>query len=427
MLKALMHKKCKLKNGLRIISKRIDGVESVSLGIWINTGGRYETANQKGISHFLEHLLFKGSKKYSCRQIKESIEGVGGALNGFTSEELTCYLVKIPNRYLVSALGVLSDIVVNPCLKEADIEKEKTVILEELKMYKDLPQTYVYELLDELLWPHQPLGSPVIGTVESVTNINRKSLKHYHYNYYTASNMVISASGFLDHDLLIKRASAIFSSQNEAKLNTFVPVQENQNKPQLKIFHKDTEQTHMALGFHALKRDHPLRHAASILHIALGANMSSRLFNEVREKKGLAYEIGTAIKRFADTGSFIVHAGIDNSRIEESVGLILKELKKTKEHFLRRDEFKRAKEFYLGQLALSLEDTMEYMLWMGESVACLDKVYTLKQIIEEVDKVVLEDVRQVSRQMFDTKAINLALIGPLGKLEENISRQLNLE
>ena len=161
-------------------------------------------ATEKGISHYLEHLLFKGSKKYSCRAIKESIEGVGGSLNGFTSEELTCYLVKIPSRYLLSALDILTDIVANPCLKQADIEKERTVILEELKMYRDLPQSYVYELLDELLWPQQALGSAIIGTVESVTNINRQSLKYYQSSHYTASNIVISAAGLVDHDLLVK-------------------------------------------------------------------------------------------------------------------------------------------------------------------------------------------------------------------------------
>ena len=426
MPKALMYKKNKLNNGLRIISKRLDGVQSVSLGVWINTGGRYETAAQKGISHFLEHLLFKGSKKYSCRAIKESVEGVGGSLNGFTSEELTCYLVKIPNRYLLSALDILSDIVANPCLKQADIEKEKTVILEELKMYRDLPQSYVYELLDELLWPAQALGSPVIGTVESVTNINRQSLKYYQASHYTPANIVISAAGLVNHDLLVKKVSAIFPSQKEAKLNTFIQVSESQTKPQLKIFHKDTEQTHMALGFHALKRDHPLRHAQGILHIILGANMSSRLFNEVREKRGLSYEIGTALRRFADTGAFLVHAGIDNSKVEDALSLIFKELGKTRKSLLRPDEFRRAKEFYLGQLALALEDTMEYMLWMGESVACLDKVYTLKQVIREVDKVALEDVRRVAGQIFNNKAINLALIGPLGSKEKNIYARLNL-
>ncbi|MCX5694020.1 MAG: pitrilysin family protein [Candidatus Omnitrophica bacterium] len=408
-----MYKRLKLENGLKIVTKRLSSVQSVALGIWINIGSRYENPGQKGISHFLEHLLFKGSRKYSCRTIKESIEGVGGSLNGFTSEEHTCYLVKIPHRYLSSALNILSDMVINPSLAPADIVKERTVILEELKMYRDLPQSYVYELLDALLWPSQALGSPIIGTVETVNNISRDVIKSFRANHYTPANIVISAAGLLDHDFLVKKVSTIFSSIKSAKINTFLKAKQCQDKPQLNIFYKDTEQTHMALGFHALERDHPLRHAQSILHIILGANMSSRLFNEVREKRGLAYEIGTGLKRYYDTGAFLVHAGIDNQKVSDCLGLIFQELGKTKKSLISKDEFKRAKEFYLGQLSLALEDTMEYMLWMGESVACLDKVYSLEQVIKEVAKISLEDVRAVARQVFRNEAINLALIGPL--------------
>jgi len=421
-----MYTRSKLGNGLRMISKSLSQAQSVSLGIWINTGGRYEEASQKGISHYLEHLLFKGSRKYSCRAIKESIEGIGGTLNGFTSEELTCYLVKIPSRYLIRALDILSDMVLNPSLKPADIAKERTVILEELKMYRDLPQNYVYELLDELLWPRQALGLPIIGSVESVNNINREILKNYQASHYTPANIVISAAGLLKHDLLVKKVSTIFSMQAMARLNTFTAVKESQEKPRLKIFNKDTEQTHMALGFHALKRDDPLRHAQALLHIILGANMSSRLFNEVREKRGLAYEIGTGIKRFADTGAFLVHAGIDNRKVQDCLGLIFQELSKVSKTIAGKDEFGRAKEFYSGQLSLALEDTLEYMLWMGESVACLDKAYTLEQIIKEVNKVNIEDIREVAAKIFNNQRINLALIGPLEKSEKNIYAKLNL-
>jgi predicted Zn-dependent peptidase len=421
-----MYRKEKLNNGLRIITKRASGVQSVSLGIWINIGSRYEEVSQKGISHFLEHLLFKGSKKYSCRAIKELIEGAGGSLNGFTSEEHTCYLVKIPHVFLPSALDILSDMVINPRLTPLDIEKEKTVVLEELKMYRDLPQSYVNELLDELLWPDQALGSPIIGTVETVNNINRKDLKSFQSSHYTPANIVISAAGLLDYDLLVGKISAIFSPLRSAKLNTFLKIRQCQDKPQLKIFYKDTEQTHMALGFQALKRDHPLKHAQSILHIILGANMSSRLFNEVREKRGLAYEIGTGLKRYYDTGVFLVHAGIDNRKVPDCLGLIFQELGKTSESLVTKDEFKRAKEFYLGQLSLALEDTMEYMLWMGESVACLDKAYSLEQVIQEVNRVHLEDIRVVARQIFKQEIINLALIGPLEKSEKQIYGKLNL-
>jgi len=421
-----MFVKEKLNNGLRIITKHLSRVQSVALGIWINIGSRYEDSRQKGISHFLEHLLFKGSKKYSCRAIKESIEGVGGSLNGFTSEEHTCYLVKIPHSFLPKALDILSDMVLNPLLGAADIKKEKTVVLEELKMYRDLPQSYVNELLDGLLWPGEPLGSPIIGTPETVNQISRQDLVSFQSSRYTPANIVVSAAGRLDHDLLARKVKAIFSPQKGATLNTFLGARQAQGKPGLKIFAKGTEQTHMALGFHALRRDHPLKHAQSILHIILGANMSSRLFNEVREKRGLAYEIGTGLKRYHDTGVFLVHAGIDNRKVGDCLGLIFQELGKTRKHPVTHDELKRAKEFYLGQLSLALEDTMEYMLWMGESVACLDKVYSLAQIIKEVNEVSREEVAQAARQIFKNEIINLALVGPLGKSEKQIYGRLNL-
>ena len=422
-----MYKKTVLDNGLRIVSHKMSDRQSLSLGIWITVGGRYEPAETKGISHFLEHLLFKGTKKYSCRKIKESIEGVGGALNGFTSEELTCYLVKIPSRYLELALGILSDMVLNPTLPDAEVEKEKQVILEELKMYKDQPQSYVYELLDELLWPAQPLGESIIGTNESVGRIKRRDLDSFKEGFYTPANIVISAAGLLAHEKLVNRVSASFSRKKRQSKNKFINAKEAQGSPQLKVFDKDTEQTHLALGFHGLARDHALKHALGLLHIILGANMSSRLFHELREKRGLAYEIGTAVKRFHDTGAFVVHAGIDNRKVPETIRLILNELKNTREELAGPGEFKRAKEFYLGQLMLALEDTLDHMLWIGETTATLDKFYSLQDIINEVEKVKREDVRKVAGLIFREDKLNLALIGPLKESEAKIKDQLNLK
>ncbi|MDD5432145.1 MAG: pitrilysin family protein [Candidatus Omnitrophica bacterium] len=421
-----MYKKHVLSNGLRIISNHMPDKQSVALGIWINVGGRYEMQKNKGMSHFLEHLLFKGSKKYSCRAIKESIEGIGGSLNGFTSEEMTCYLVKIPAKYQNLAFEVLSDMVLNPVLPKLEIEKEKTVILEEIKLYRDLPQSYVHELLDELLWPDQPLGKPVIGTAESVGAVDKEELSLFKNNFYTPVNMVVSAVGCLDQARLVKLATKAFSSKEESDKNVFTSAIEAQSKPQLKVFHKETEQTHLALGFHSFKRGHALRHAQGLLHVILGANMSSRLFNEVREKRGLAYEIGTQVKRFMDTGAFIVHAGIDNRKVDEALKLILKELSKIRRNPVTKDEFNRAKEFYLGQLLLGLEDTLEHMLWIGETTVTLDKVYSLEEIIKEVKEVKIEDLQEVANCIFERNKLNLALIGPLKDKEQHIYKQLEL-
>lgn len=406
---------------------RMPNMQSVALGIWIKVGGRYEVEKNKGISHYLEHLTFKGSRNYSCRKIKESIEGVGGSLNGFTSEELTCYLVKIPSRYLALALDILSDMVINPALPASEIEKEKQVILEEIKMYKDLPQSYVQELLDELLWPKQALGEPIIGTFDSVKSIERADLVLFKHKFYTPQNIVVSAVGLLEYDKLTKAIKDKFFRQEGKDLNIFTLAKEKQNSPVLKIFYKDTQQSHLALGFHGFRRDHPLKHAVGLLHVILGANMSSRLFNELREKKGLAYEIGTHLKRFYDTGAFIVHAGIDNRKVNEAIGLILKELQKVKSSLVNKDEFKRAKEFYLGQLMLALEDTLDYMLWIGETTATLDKTYTLDEVIKEVNRLKREDIQEVAQHIFQEKKLNLALIGPLKDKQRQIYNQLHID
>jgi len=421
-----VYKKTKLDNGLRIITNPMPKMQSVALGIWIKVGGRFENVQNKGISHYLEHILFKGTKKYSLRKLKESIEGVGGSLNGFTSEEVTCYLVKLPQRHLELGLDILSDMVINPLLPEEEVEKERTVILEELKMYRDLPQSYVYDLLDELLWPGQMIGMSVIGSVESVNGIKKTDLINFKNNNYTASNIVVCATGLLNHNKLVKKADKIFSVLKKSPENNCVAATEESFKPQLNVLAKGTEQTHIALGFHSLKRDDPLKYAQGLLHIILGGNMSSRLFNEVREKKGLAYEIGTHIKRFEDTGSFLVHAGIDNTKVTQALTVILSELGKIKNNLVTSDEFKRAKEFYVGQLELALEDTMEHMLWIGESTVTLDKTNTLQQVIKDVNKVKREDLKYVAQQIFQEKKINLAVIGPVKDIEPEISNTLKI-
>jgi predicted Zn-dependent peptidase len=421
-----VYKKVKLDNGLRIITHSMPKRHSVAVGIWIKVGGRYESEEHKGIAHFLEHLVFKGSKKYSCRKLKESIEGVGGSLNGFTSEEMTCYLAKLPERHLNLGLEILSDMAMNPKLMQEEIDKERTVILEEIKMYKDLPQSYVHELLDELLWPKHALGMPIAGTAESVSRINRENMSSFQKKHYTSSNMVVSVAGNLEHDKLTKKVRTIFSGVKTKHIDEFSAVKEEQKLPQFKLLAKETEQTHLSLGFHAFKREHPLRHALGLLHVILGANMSSRLFNELREKRGLAYEIGTNIRRFQDTGAFIVHAGIDNHKVEEAIMLILKELEKIKYKLVSTDEFRRAKDFYLGQLTLALEDALDHMLWIGEYTTALDKTYTLEQVIKEVNRVKCQDIQEAAKNIFQESHLNLALIGPLKDSEQNITNQLHI-
>ena len=413
-------------NGINIVTNAMADMQSVAIGIWIRVGGRYETPAQKGISHYLEHLLFKGSKRYSCRMIKESIEGVGGSLNGFTSEELTCYLAKLPYRYLDLALDILSDMVLYPSLPAEEIEKERTVILEELKMYKDLPQSYVHELLDGLLWPNQPLGASIIGTEESIRSITRKDLLDFQRHYYRPSHIVVCATGRLKPEMVSRKVKRIYPKLKDMARSNFLPASENQDRPQIKHLCKETEQTHLAMGFHSLRRDDPRRYALGLLHVILGANMSSRLFNEVREKRGLAYEIGTSVKRFEDTGAFIIHAGLDHGKIKEAVKVILAELVKLKDSLVSPNEFKRAKEYYLGQLSLALEDTLDNMLWLGESVSSTGRVENFKEIKNKVSRVQRQELRELARFIFRQEKLNLALISPLKEGELNLQDALQL-
>jgi len=423
-----MYKKTILDNGLRVITYAMPNMQSVALGVWVKVGSRYELFENRGIAHYLEHLLFKGTEKYSCRQIKESIEGVGGSLNGFTSEELTCYLTKLPSRHMNLGIDILSEMVINPLLLEDDISREKSVVLEEIKMYRDLPQSYVHELLDQLLWPQHPLGYSILGTAESVSSLARKDFCAFKEQYYIPSNIVVSAAGLLEHEEFSRKVEGIFCRPNNPKgVNSCSAVKENQQKPELKILDKDTEQTHLALGFRSFKREHRLKHALGLLHIILGGNMSSRLFNELREKRGLAYDIGTHVKRFQDTGVFLVHAGIDNNKVNKTIELVLRELVKIKEKLVTADEFKRAKEFYLGQLMLSLEDTLDHMLWIGESTISLDKTNSLQEIIKEVEGVSKEEIREAAGHIFRNQHISLALIGPLGDSRAKIYNQLQLD
>jgi predicted Zn-dependent peptidase len=338
---------------------------------------------------------------------------------------MTCYLAKVPAQHLGLAFDVLSDMVLEPILAPEELEKERGVIIEEIKMYKDQPQSYVFEILDGLLWPGHPLGMCLSGDIDSVCRINRQELFKFRSRYYTAPNMAVVACGNLSSSEFTSQVNRRFNRFCTAGKNRFLRARRRQTKPRVKIFFKETEQTHLALGFEGLKRSHKDRYALYLLHIILGANMSSRLFNEVREKRGLAYRIGTQVKFFADTGAFIIQAGIDNKKVALAVKIILQQLRKIATNMVSSDELERAKEFFSGQLRLSLEDTLEHMLWAGESVLALGKVYTLEQVLREIAQVNKEDLLRISRQVLSTEKANLALIGPLKNKEKELYGYLN--
>jgi predicted Zn-dependent peptidase len=421
------YQKIELENGLKVASRAMPDMASVALGIWLNAGGRYETEKLSGVSHFLEHLVFRGTRKRTARQIKESIEGLGGMLNAFTAEEFTCYFVKIPARHLELSLDVLSDMVLNAKLDQQDIERERTVILEEIKMYMDLPMHYVHELLNQLLWPDHPLGMFLSGTFETVSRMSRIDISGYRDKFYQPQNVNIIACGKLDPDKLIKFSRGFFSSCKAGGKSSFKKAQIKQDKFQTNFYHRETEQTHLSLGLHALPREHKDKYALTLLHIILGANMSSRLFQEVREKRGLAYEIGTHVRKYQDTGAFVVNAGVEHKKAHQAIAVIINELAKMKKNPVSKAEFQRAKEYFTGQFLLALEDTMDHMLWLGENVAALDEVYTPQEVLKGIEKATIEDLQRVAGSLFNTCDLNLALIGSIpDKDKKEIEKNLVL-
>ena len=423
----MKHEISKLSNGLQVVAAPLKERRSVAVGIWVHIGGRDEEPRLNGVSHFLEHLVFKGTTSRTANQIKEAVEGRGGSLNAFTSEEYTCFLAKASSKHFESVFDVLSDMVLNASLKKEDIDKERTVVMEEIKMTQDQPSQLVEEFLSEILWPTHPLGRPLTGTLETVGSMSQADIKHYKESHYHPASITVAAAGDIDQKALIKAAESRFgASRSGASKKT--SLFQRQVSPQApKVFNKATEQTHLALGVHTFPKEHPDEYVLDVLSVLLGGNMSSRLFNEVREERGLAYDIGSSIRKYHETGAFVVSAGVDNVKFKEAVEVILSELQKITKELVGPEELLRAKEFYTGQLDLGLENTMNNMLWVGENVVTLGRTRSLKEIYDAVERVTAEDLRRVAKSMFASPSYHLSVVGPVPeKAEKDLARLLAL-
>ncbi len=416
-----MHRLKTLDNGLRIMTHPMAGMESVAIGVWVRVGGRYEDPKNSGISHILEHLLFKGTTERDTMTIKQEIEGRGGSFNGFTSEEHTCYLVKVLGKDVSLGLDILSDMVQNPRLEESEILKEKEVIVEEIKMYRDIPAHYVHEILAEEMWPNQPLGMPLAGTEETVKSVAKNDIVNYKNMFYNPKNIFVVGSGNIDEDALTSLAKKYLSDAKAGQISKFSKANISQDAPRVNLYAKKTEQTHLAIGFHAVDRFHPDKHVMSVMNIVLGANMSSRLFHIVRDEMALCYEISSSVRRYEDCGALVISAGVDDKKLIKSLEVILKELARFSKEPISEGELRRAKEYYKGQLLFALEDTMSHMLWLGEKVVSGEKDLTSKPILEKVEAVTVEDIMRVANNVFKDNSMSLAVIGP--KLDEKLIKE----
>ena len=417
-----------LENGVRVLTVPMSNRDSAAVAVWVKAGGRYEPKKISGISHFLEHMMFKGTPTRNTRQIKEEIEGVGGILNAFTGEEVTCYFAKLLKQHYPRALEVLSDMVLHATVPANELAKERPVILEEIKMYRDLPSHHVHDLMGELLWPDQPLGRTLSGPPETVARMTRADILKYKKDYYHNSNILVSVSGDVEHAEILERVGAIYGTHQQKKHSTFTPAKNIQSRPRTHFYEKKTEQTHLVIGLHAFSRMHPDRYKLGLLHVMLGANMSSRLFEELREKRGLAYEIKSGISAFQDAGAFTVSAGVETEKTVRAVEVILKELGKVKKNPVKAGELRRAKDYFKSQVSLGVEDTLDHLLWAGEKALCSGELPDKAEIYQKIEEVTLEDIREVARRIFRTGNLNLSLIGPVSeKMQRTIAKMLVIE
>ena len=405
-----MVKRIKFSCGVELIFKEFKDRNSSSVGIWIREGSREEPLEHKGIAHYLEHLLFKGTKKYSYKSLKQEIEGRGGQLNGFTSQEITCFYANTLYENAEIALDVLSDMVVEPLLRKEDVNRERGVILEEAKMYRDIPSARVSSLLDSLLWQGHPLGIDVIGNEESINSISRDNLAAFKKAYYRPSNIVIVICARQIPKNLDKNVISKLKRNPGKKASLRFPGAKVPAGFHLRQELTSFAQSHLSLGFEGFNSFDERKFALEIINIIMGANMSSRLFEEIREQRGLAYEVSTSTKRFKDTGAFIVHCGLEAKNLALAFKVIIKELNRLKETLIGKKEFLRAKDFLLGNLSMKLESTSNSMEIIGDYFCHLNKVPEYKDIEREILKITPGAVRKIAKEVFCYDKMKVAIV-----------------
>lgn len=420
-----MFKKITLKNGLRIIVVPQKNTQAVTVLVLVGTGSKYEEKETSGISHFLEHMYFKGTKKRpSTIAIAETLDKLGGSFNAFTSQEYTGYFAKVASQHFETALDWVSDIFLNSVLPEKEMEKEKGVIIEEINMGQDHPMDYIQVLWLKLLYGDQPAGWDIAGTKESVGAIGKKDLFDYMNSQYVASNTIVCVAGNVSEKTAINKVKKYFSKISGAKFKAKPAVKEEQSEPSLLVHFRETDQAHLCLGVRAYDLFHPKRYVQELLGIILGGMMSSRLFNEVRAKLGIAYYIHTGAYSDTDTGSLVTSAGIDNKNIDKGITAILKEYKKISEAAVSREDLKKAKEYLKGKMTLVLESSDAQASFYGMRELLENKIMTPKEIFSKIDKVTAPDMLKLAKEIFQPQKLNLALIGPF-KDESRFKKILN--
>src|SRR5437868_3803344 len=406
-----------LKGGARLLTATLQDRPSASLVLMFKVGSRFEDDRIGGASHFIEHLFFKGTRRRpTAKDIAEAIEGVGGVINASTDKELTVYWTRVPSDRLELATDVLFDIVSDSQLTPEDVERERMVILEELKMYLDQPQDYVHSLFEQVMWPGHPLGRDIIGTVESVSSTTRDDLVSYVTGHYRLPNLVVGLAGAFDGDAARSMVEARLGLPDGANGASYVPAPGPLEKPNVLLHRKDTEQAHICLGTRALSYLDPDRYALDLLNTILGEGMSSRLFLEIREKRGLAYDVHSYSSKHRDGGYFAVYMGVDPKKAEEAVAAALEELQKIAEQEVPESELTKAKEFTKGRLRLGLESTNAMASWLAQQLLLTGTIRTVDEVIAIIDGLTAADLRRVAARVMGAPT-QLAVIGPFPSAE----------
>jgi len=408
-----VYKKATLDNGLRIVTAAMPHTRSVSICIFIGAGSRYEAEAEVGVSHFVEHLCFKGAEKRpTSREISVAIEGVGGMLNGGTDKELTIYWCKVAQPHFSLALDVLADMLLHSRFAPLEIEKERQVILEEINMSLDSPPQRVDMLIDELLWPNHPLGRDIAGTKESVATITRDKMLEHHQQHYIPNKTVVSIAGNISHEEAVTAVSQVFAGWTRQKEPPPYLAYQEQPFPQLRTESKDTEQAHLCLALPGLSLLHPKRFTLDLLNVILGEGTSSRLFTEIRERLGLTYSIGSHVEHFLDSGSVTIYAGVEPGKLAALIKAVTEQLSRLKEP-VPLAELTKAKELSKGRLWLRMEDSRSVAGWMGIQELLTGRILSPEDIVSIIDAITARKLREVAQEVMVESQLRLAIVGPI--------------
>jgi len=402
----------RLANGIPVLTETMPHVRSVSVGIWIGTGSRQERPEESGISHFIEHMLFKGTTARSAEEIARSVDSIGGNLDAFTSKELVSYNTKVLDEHLPVAFDVLSDLVLNPMFQAEDIEKEKGVILEELKMEQDNPEYLAHETFTSNFWKGQPLGRPILGTRHTIRSFNADRLREFFSRIYAPGNISITAAGHLEHESLVKLARERF---DPLPVNGFVRERgQTVSHPAIVLKNKKSlEQVHLCLGVPSYEMAHHLRFACYALNTLLGGGMSSRLFQNIREKRGLAYSVFSELSLFRDTGCLLIYAGTSIESVRKVVDLVMGEFRILKNELIPEDELRRAKDYLKGSLMLGLESTSSRMGNLARQEMFFDRFFSLDELVESIEAVTAGQIQQIAQSFFRPECVAATVLGNL--------------